>query len=330
MSEKNVQVRTDDRVRLMSAVLAATNLPEKSQDTKKHRPHAHARNTTKRVLEFASHPAATGAQALLDKNAPLEALFTYALRLSWPELEDVLNPNWVPPQWNVHLQGFYEATQLQTWWQEEEAEWLKARQDSEKLLAKVDFYKFLTPFVGEVVEQLVFMPNISYPAHRFVGVRIGSELICIAPPRLAWGDNNPWPFDEDPGHLYVQALTVYARLLMLSYLRQHSAEVAPIAQKQLPVSQQFKDKHPTWGDQFTALFSAGAVALFLEDWVSKQEAQAYILMQNKAEGLNILPGVVSVLRRYLNEHADGNYQSFIKYLPNFPGHLRVAKTISLL
>lgn len=330
MSEKAVQVRIEDRVRLMSAVLAATNWPDKAQEVKGHRPHMHARSTTKRVTEFNHHPAVTAAQSLIDKKAPLEALYTYALKLSWPDLEDVHTPPWVPAQWNVHLRNFAEVTKLEEWWQQEENDWQKAQDDSEKLLKKVDFYGFLKPFVGEVVEQLVMMPNISYPSERSIGIRIGGELLCIAPPRIAWGDNPPWPFDEDAGHLYIETLGNYASLLMLSYLRQNADDVAPVAQKPLPTGTQFKELHPTWGDQFTALFAAGAVALFLETAVNKQEAQAYVLMQNKAQGLKVLPGVVSVLRRYLNEYADGNYETFIKYLPNFPGHLRVAKTISTL
>lgn len=330
MSNKSLQVRIDDRARLMSAVLAATNLPEKAQEVIGHRPHVHARHTTQRVTEFASHPAVAGAKTLLNKNAPLEALYTYALKLSWPDLEDTLNPPWVPNQWNVHLRDFYLKTKLEEWWQAENDSWQKARQDSEKLLSPVDFYSFLEPFLGEIVETLVFMPNISYPSERSVGLRIGSELNCIVPPRIAWGDNPPWPFDEDAGHLYTEALGSYARLLMLSYLRQHASLVAPVAQKPLAVSQKFSELHRTWGDQFVELFSAGAVALFLEESVNIQEAKAYVLMQNKAQGLKILPGVVSVLRRYLTEHADGKYETFINYLPNFPGHLRVAKTISSL
>jgi hypothetical protein len=330
MSEKTIQVVIDDRVRLMSAVLAATTWPDKAQEVKMHRPHAHARNTTKRVVEYNHHPAVAEAQALLDKHAPLEALYTYLLKLTWPDLNDVQSPPWVPDQWNYHLRDFYEVTQLAEWWQEEHDEWVKAQQGSETLLQKVDFYEFLKPFVGEVVEQLVFMPNISYPSERSVGMRVGGKLVCIVPPRIAWGDNPPWPFDEDPAHLYQHALSAYARLLMLTYLRQHAQEVAPVAQKPLVVSQAFKDVHPTWGDQFTELFAASAVALFLETSVSKQEAQAYVLMQNKARGLKVLPGAVHVLRRYLHEQADGKYQTFIHYLPSFPSHLRVAKSISSL
>src|SRR5690606_11258458 len=121
-----------------------------------------------------------------------------------------------------------------------------------------------------------------------------------------------------------------ARLLMLAYLRQHADIVAPIAQKGLPVSDEYKEKHPTWGDQFTELFVSGLVAIFLEKKVNPQESKAFVLMERRTKGMTILPGVVSVLQRYLNEHEDAKYASFIDYLPHFPGHLRVAKSISAL
>lgn len=326
MAERKLQVRIDNRVRLMSAVLAATKWPSSEQP----RPHQHARTTTKRVAEFTHHPAVTGAQVLLDQGAPLEALFTYALKLSWPDLEDQHVPRWVPPKWNQHLKNYFTATNLETLWGEADSEWQKARQETDDILEKADFYGFLEPFVGQVVEQLIFVPNISYPVSRSIGVRIGGELVAIGPPRPAWGDNPPWPFNEDPAHIYSTALSEYARLLMLSYLRQHAEEVAPIAQKPLPIGDQFRAAYPNWGDQFTELFALGAVALFLEQSVAPHEAKAYVLLQHKMKGLNVLPGVVSVLRRYMSDYANNKYETFIKYLPNFPGHLRVAKTITTL
>lgn len=330
MTQRPVHIRVDDRVRLMSAVLAATKWPEREQQMQRHRAHAHARNTTKRIERHKHHPAIEATQVLLDKGAPLEALYTYALKLTWPEMEDPYAPRWVPPKWNEQLKNFYQVAELEAWWKEEDEAWQKARSEAEKLISKVNFYTFLQPFVGEVVEQLVFVANVSYPSTRSVGVRIGGELMSITPPRIAWGDNAPWPFDEDAGHLYTHALGDYARLLMLSYLRQNADRVAAAAQKPLPVTDEFKEKYVTWGDQFTELFVIGAVALFLEQAVNPQEAKAFILMQDKAKGVKIIPGLVSVLRRYLNEFADGKYESLINYLPNFPGHLRVAKSISSL
>ena len=53
-------------------------------------------------------------------------------------------------------------------------------------------------------------------------------------------------------------------------------------------------------------------------------------MEKKASGLDELPGVISVLRRYLNGFHEGQYVAFADYLPFFGQHLRVAKSITAL
>lgn len=330
MANRPIQVRIDDRVRLISAVLAGTDWPEKAHQRKGHRPHAHARATQKWVAEYKSHPAITAAQSLLDKKAPLEAFYAYILKLPFPSLEAADNPPWVPEKWNEHLRDFYNTSKIADLWKQDEQVWQKSQHEATTVIKDADFYTFLQPFVGQINEQLVYMPNISYPSDMAVGVRVGGELACIGHPRIAWGDNPPWPFDEDKGHVYSTSLTEYVRLLMLAYLRQNAEAIAPVTQKPLPVEDDFRAKHPTWGDQFTELVVPAIVALYLENHVSEQEAKAFILMEKKARGVTILPGVVSVLKRYLTEAGDGKYPNFSAYLPLFPGHLRIAKGISAL
>lgn len=311
----------------MSALLSVTTWPEAEQARKRHRAHIHARNTARRVTAHVDHPAVRTLQTLLDQQTPLEAIYTYALSLSWPDLTIQTPVPWAPLHWNEQMADFYRQTGLEAWWREEAAVWERAEEQTRKIIDQADLYSIFRPFVGEVVEQLVLMPSVSYPTDQAIGVRLDGELVCVTPPRIAWGDNEPWPFDEDPGHIYRSALAEYGRLLMVSYLRQNTAEVARVAEQPLPVGEKFRETHPTWSDQFTGLFVAGLVALFLEDALGEQEAKAYILMEDRVHGMTMLPGVVSVLKRYLNEHAEGRYQRFADYLPNFPKHLRVAKGI---
>ncbi len=327
MTARTIQIRLDDRIRLMSAVLSATSWPENEQVRIRHRAHVHARNTSKRLVASVKHPAVQTLQALLDQNTPLEAIFTYALSLSWPDLTLAQPPAWTPPHWNEQLADFFDQTALADWWADEDELWQRALDQTEKTVSDTDLYTFFKPFIGEIGEQFVLVPNICYPTDTEVGARLDNELVCIVPPRIAWGDNEPWPFDDDAGHLFRGALSEYGRLLLVAYLRHKAAEVAPLAGTPLPVNDAFRATHPTWGDQFTSLFVAGSVAIFLEQQVSPKEARAYILMENKLHGMSILPGVVSVLKRYLSEQADGRYQELSDYLPNFAKHLRVAKRV---
>jgi hypothetical protein len=327
MTAQPVKIVIDNRARLISAVLTLTNWPDKEQERKRHRAHVHARKTGEHIVAQRKHEAVHTLQTLLDRGTPLEAIYTYALSLSWPELELKASIPWAPVNWAEQLRDFYAKSQLADWWGEEGELWQRAQEQTEKIITGVDFRSYFKPFIGDVSEKLLLMPNISYPSDMEVGVRLGDTLFCLVPPRIAWGDNEPWPFNEDAAHIIRGALSQYARLLMVTYLRQHAAEIAPTTTKSLPISDAFKEKHPTWGDQFTALFVAGSVALFLEEAIGQKEAKAYLLMENKVNGLKILPSVVNVLKRYLTEHAEGRYANLAEYLPNFGKTLRVVKRL---
>ncbi|MBZ0297197.1 MAG: DUF4932 domain-containing protein [Anaerolineae bacterium] len=329
MNASDIVVRLDDRVRLMSALLAATNWPDKSQEKQPHGTHLHARATRKYLHEFRDHPAVQSMQNLLKQGAPLEAMFTFALCLNWPELRLELDrmPAWVPTGWIQDIRDFYTSSQLDEWWETENTPWQKSLDETQKVFENVSFKPFLAPFLGPVDENLVFIPSISYPSDQEIGLRIGKDLICIAPPRLAWGDSPPWPFDEDPAHVYRAALSQYGRMLLLSYMRSNARKLAEATKIPIPVSDQFSIMYPSWEEQFATLFVAAAVAIYLEDHVSAAEAKAYVLMARKAQGMTILPGTVSVLRRYLSEREAGRYQSLMDFLPIFPKQLRVAKRI---
>ncbi|MBE2272455.1 MAG: hypothetical protein IAE80_29735 [Anaerolinea sp.] len=326
----DILVKLDDRVRLMSGLLAATRYPEVSQQKKPHGTHAHARATKKLVAPYVNHPAALALQLLLDQNAPLEAIFSLALVLRPADFGIDKPPRWMPPAWNDQLGDFQNATQIAAWWAHEDAAWNKALTDTETILNTMRLKALFEPYVGEVKERLVFIPNICYPTDQEVSFRIGGDLVAIVPPRLAWGDSPPWPFAEDAGHLYRAAINAYGRLLMSAYLRANPEKLTEVEKSPLPVTDAMKAAYPTWAEQFTELFVKGAVAIYLEDHVNQAEANAFVLMERKVSGLDKLPGVISVLRRYLSELEAGRYTNLLDFLPSFPRHLRVANRIVTL
>lgn len=328
---EDVNVKVEDRIRLMSAVLSVTDFPEKSQQRKPHGTHAHARATRKYLADHGDHPAVKSTQALLDQGTPLEALFTLVMLMEWPDLTMQAMPRWVPAGYNVHLKDFYEQTRLASWWQAESSVWDKAYKEASNIFSDMHFKDFLKPFLGEIKETFVFMPNISYPTATDIGLRLGDTLYCVAPPPLAWGESPPWPYDEDTvkTHSYQVAMSTFGRILLLSYLRSHGEELAEVTKNELPVSDQFKATHPSWEDQFSTLFVMACSAMYFEKYVDEAEYKAYVLMQKKAHGMALLPGTVSVLRRYLGE-VGGKYKNFFEFLPYFPRQLRVAQKIIVL
>jgi hypothetical protein len=76
------------------------------------------------------------------------------------------------------------------------------------------------------------------------------------------------------------------------------------------------------------VFKAALVTLFFEDIGSNLEARSFTQYMQKVEQLPMLPGVVGVLRRYLEEYHAGNYESFADYLPHLPKHLKLARTFT--
>ena len=332
-TETKVQVLLDNRIRLLSAVLAATDFPDTSQQRKRYHAHSHARATRKYMQDnnLTNHPAVQDVQQLLSQNAPLEALYTLVLQLSWPELEMSALPRWAPAELPGHLRNFYEAAKLEKFWHDTAKPWDDAFTQGSNVFEKVHFKEFLEPFLGEIEEEMIFIPNICYPADDEIGLRAGASLVAIVPPPQAWGDSPPWPYDEDTmmTHSYRAALLQYARLLLTKYLRENAEAVAEATSKELPVSDQFKAEHPAWEDQFVTLFITAAVAIYLEDFVAEAESRAYILMERKTRGMTILPATISVLRRYMKEHGN-KYETLSDFLKVFPMQLRVARKIVTL
>lgn len=325
MTFQPITVSIDNRVRLISAVLAATNWPDREQQRQRHRAHSHARSTARRVEGLAHHPAVTTLQRLLDNPTPLESIYAFALSLSWPELQADHVPAWVPDSWTAQLADFMQQAALEAWWHEERAVWQAAYAQTLTITDGLDFPSFLEPFIGPVQGDLHLMPNICYPSDTEIGVRLDGQLFCLIPPRISWGDNEPWPFDEDSTHIIRGALSQYTRLLVTTYLHRHAATLTPAALEPLPVTDNFRARYPTWNAQFTALFEAAAVALFLQQTYSTSEAKAYILMENKMNGLRLLASVVNVLQRYLAGYDAGRYTELADYLPHFTQTLHAVK-----
>lgn len=323
----DITVQLDDRVRLMSALMAATDYPDVAQARRPHGSHMHARGTRRYLARLRDHDAVRATQALLNAGTSPEALFALALGLSLPYFDSDELPDWSPQGYDTLIRNFYQTAELDQWWADEAHEWEKAQADCARILSQVDIKAFLEPFTGPISESLVFLPNISYPTDYEFGVRSGDQLVAIVPPRLAWGDNPPWPFDEDAAHVIRAAIVQFGRQLMTPYFAEHAAQMTAIADAPLPVTPQFASQYPTWQEQFTAIFLSGIVGIYLEDYVSPKEANAYVLMERKVNGLSSLPAVISVLRRYLGERATGRYRALHEFLPVFPKQLRIANRI---
>ncbi|MBK8024152.1 MAG: hypothetical protein IPK19_22645 [Chloroflexi bacterium] len=326
-SPTDVTVLLDDRLRLISAVLALTDYPDQEKARHGHGSHLHARNTRKQLAEHSGHPAVADMQSLLNLGAPLDVIFTLALLLDAETGAIDRPPNWLPAHWGPNLSDFYLNTAVRPFWQKEEEYWLRAVDEAARALEGKQFKPFLELFVGAFPEQLVFVPNISYPTVGELGLRLGGSIVLLVPPRIAWGESPPWPYDEDPAHVYRAVIATAGQMLMMDFLRANAANISLEGQKPLPLNDAFMKNNPTWAEQFTYLFVTSAVAIFLEDHASKQEADAHVLMERRVTGLDVLPAAIQIYRRYLREVRDGKYSNILDFIPHFSRQLRITHRV---
>jgi hypothetical protein len=331
MSDSPITVRVDDRIRLLSAVLAMTTWPEQEQDRQPHGVHAHARMTRAHLTEDEYHPAVLSMQELLEASLPLDTIFSFASYLNWPGVRARGGvPKWASKEWPAQIRDFLHRTRLRNLWEEETGIWNRAVEESGKALADCNPLDLLSKFFGPLPVELVFQPNLCYPTDQSVGFRWDKSIVAISPPRIAWGNNPPWPYDDDIPATCQDAFGVYARVLLREYLKGHPEPVEQAQRIRLPVPNVFRAQNPDWNDQFSVIFISGATAIFLEQTFGEAESKAYVMMTHKAHNFTVLPSVINVLRHYLAEHERGKYGSFAEFIPTFCKGLRVTEQLKKL
>jgi len=317
--DRSIAIQVDDRIRLLAAALALTDWPQREQANKPHGVHPHAKATQRLLADAAHHEAVRSLQALLDADHAPEELLGAAVYLGWPESSASGSlPEWLPAQWMAQLHDFYHAGKLQDFWHSEDAAWKQAAAEARQALPPdLDMLGLCGEFFGPRRERLIFQPNLCYPTDQTIGFRRGDELVCVAPPRIAWGDNPPWPYDDDPAWTYATVFGAYVHLLLREHLNAHPQELEAAQSDSLPLPPDFQRQYPGWLDQFAVIFADAATGIFLAQALGKAEADSFILMEHKAHGFAILTGAIRALETYLTDHKAGRVRGFADFLPTF-------------
>jgi hypothetical protein len=330
MSAGVITVRVDDRVRALATLLALTTWPEQEQAYKPHGIHAHAKAVRAALGHLENHPAAIKMQEMLESGLTLDDVFSYVNALSWPGMRAKAAdlPAWAPEDWSGELRDFVNANRVRDVWEHDRTAWVQAEDQARAALATGgDPADLLGRFFGAQSLDFTFQPNLCYPTAETIGFRSDKGLTCICPPPVAWGNNPPWPYDDNPPETYREAFSTYARILLREFFAAQPDAADVVRRSKLPVPNTFLARYPDWFDQFSVLLVSGLTALALRQSYNEQEEAAYILMSHKAHGFQILPAVVDVLRHYLAERETGKYADFAAYLPAFFASLKVAERI---
>jgi hypothetical protein len=315
-------------VRTLATLLALTTWPEQEQAYKPHGVHAHAKAVRNALGKLENHPAVIQMQEALESGRGLDEIFSFINALSWPGMRarSADLPGWCPEDWASNLRDFVNANRVRDVWEHDKSAWLDAEEQARTALASGgDPGDLLGRFFGSQSIDFVFQPNLCYPTADTIGFRAGKSLMCICPPPVAWGNNPPWPYDDNPAETYREAFSTYARVLVREFFGSHPEAATVVRHSKLPVPNTFLARYPDWFDQFSVLLVSGLTALALRQSYNAQEEAAYVVMAHKAHGFQILPAVVDVLRHYVEEQAARKYVNFADYLPAFFNALRVAE-----
>jgi hypothetical protein len=277
MSELKVVI--DERVRLITAVLAASHWPNMEQEQTTHAVHPHSKQLRQWVRPFASHPAVNKLNAGLGEKRPLADFFTAALH---PEsLADLA-------EWTAVLTDFAEQAKLADFWTAHTEPWEEARAGLESIFAQSQIMAFLGKLLGRPVpKDVAVMPTVTYPMLNPVLAETNETLFFILPPAKAWGESPPWPHGEDPGWAIAQTCWHLASHFLADTLNELDETACT------------ESGRSVWGRSGQALLLHAAVTLCLEADFDEAEAMAYLVRSKKEHSLPRLPLVVENLRDYL-------------------------------
>ncbi|MCP4425469.1 MAG: hypothetical protein GY803_13330 [Chloroflexi bacterium] len=265
MSELKVVI--DERARLVTAVLAASNWPDQEQAQETHAVHPHSKQLRQFVQPFHDYPAVVQLNAELDAGRPLSDFFAASLRSQ-------LLPEGLT-DWKASLLDFAVQTKLSRFWAERPQPWEEARAGLETIFAQSQIMAFLGRLLGKPVpKNVVVMPTVTYPMLNPILAETADTLFFILPPAKAWGESPPWPHGEDPGWAIAQTCWHLVGHFLADALAQ-------LAEAKRPALQH------------------AAVVLCLENDFDEAEAMAYLVRSKKEHKLPRLPLVVENLRDYL-------------------------------
>lgn len=267
-------ITIDERLRLVTAVLAASNWSAEEQARLTHAVHPQAKQVRHFVQPFASHPAVKGANEALLNGVALADLFSAALRCTWPDFVPTMALPAVLKigDWAHSLADFANETAIMTrFWGQQTAVWQEAQAALEKIFAGGHLLAALGQLGGVADTAVTLMPNLVFPALAPVVATAVDRLALLLPPPKAVGESPPWPFDEDPGWVVAIAAEQLLPHLLAADLAQFSADQQSIA---------------------THLAAAHCLATLLDDY----EAQAYLLRAKKAHNLPQLPVLFAQLQ----------------------------------
>jgi len=274
-----VEVRSDERLRLAGALLAAGEWPEREQAVKAYKAHRVADAAHKYFAPHHEHPAVKGAHALAGQGEGLGQLYGHALNATWPA--------------NIPAEDFKAAARPEQFWAETQSEWQAAEAEAREVMTRADLGQFLDDLFGPQTRKLIFVPNLLFPGRQAVATSSASEAVVALHPPIAWGTSHPWRYDERSDEVMAKLSEAFARFLFEDGLPAAHAALKPHAE----------------------VFALAASVLFLRQAEGEAAGDQFMVMEKKTRGLKNLPTVVMALESILADRRAGKYAGVADFLP---------------
>ena len=166
MSNAQVEIIIDESLRLVTAVLAASEWPTIEQAQLTHAVDPHAKQTRQFLAGYATHPAVIWVNQVIERGESLDDVFTAVSQ-------------------NVQQDAFADfktRTGIEAFWQEHAAAWNEAKNDLTSIFENSQLPAFLNQISDDPITQTIrIMPNLVYPALSPVLVS-GFDTITLLPP----------------------------------------------------------------------------------------------------------------------------------------------------
>lgn len=268
----------DERIRLLTAVLAASDWPEQEQAQLTHAVHPHAKRTRQFVADWRGHTAVTHTNQMLQAGVPLAALFSAIWRSNWPDMVSAQPlPQGVDVAWATAVADFGRASSIVAdFWPQHEALWQESVAELQAVFADAPLLLLLAQVRQQpIAETVALMPMLVYPMLTpVVATAVGRTLLVLPPPK-AVGESPPWPYREDPPWVVAQAGAALASHYLSDVLATLSAEQAQTLVQAL-------------------------IAQTLRQRFDPFEARAYIVRRKKELDLPQLPDIATRLAGWLD------------------------------
>jgi len=269
----SIEVRTDDRLRLTGALLAASDWPDYEQTVKAYKAHRAADAAHKFFAPHREHPAVQSVRRWAGQGEGLNQLYSHALNGDWPA------------GFGASVEDFKAASNLAAFLDETQADWAQAEGDAREVLARADLFHFLADLLGPQTRTLIFMPQLLFPGMRAVACHSAGEVVVCVPPPKAWGTSLPWRYTERHDEALAQISEAFARSLFEILLPAEHAALKPGAE----------------------VLALAAAVLFLRQAEGDAAGDQFMVMEKKTRGLKQLPAVVARLEPILADRRAGQY-----------------------